>query len=255
MIVTDELFREDTTHSYWEKKTNRRVVGVTELLHHVGYLSSDFMNSAALRRGRNVHTALHYYAKGTLDEKSLSPRIRPYFDSAMEFMVATKAKVKLSEVFVYDETVRLAAQLDAVMEVFGGLAVIDYKSGPVSDWVRFQTASHVNGLADGKTYRRFGLQLMEDGSQAILTEFKDNRDLLKVRMFASMFYTLVNDGVIDWPQTWDGLEKKRSEDYGLELFTANGGAGSSDPGVLRDGQAKTGTDQIIYPDKTAAIGS
>lgn len=243
MIVSDEITREERSHTYW-RKDGYRVVGITELLAAMGYLGKGYFNDEALRRGKNVHLALHYFAKGTLDPKSLSPRIRPYFDSAVELLTQKGAKIVLSEAYVFDPLSAVACQLDAIWQVGEEQIVVDYKStalasNAIAEWVKYQTGAAVNGLTSGgptppKPYRRWGLKLRGDGKPAAIREFLDPKDMAMVRVFASTFYTKVNDKVIKWPQTQTDLEKQRSEENGIDLF---GGLGTQ---AFRDGEGTAG---------------
>jgi len=226
VIVKDEIVMDDATHTYWDRD-GRRVLGFTELMSHHGYLGG-FASEDALKRGRNVHLAIHYYEKGLLgigpglDIDALSPRIKPYFESYLGFKELTKWKLLMTEVMVYDPSVRLASTLDGVWDTGDGLAIIDDKTGPVHRWVGYQTAAQENGIEDKKRkYRRYGLMLCDDGRPGVLRQFEDVNDNARVRMFASVFYTKVNDGVLKWALTKESMDQQRREEYGVDLFTGS----------------------------------
>ena len=263
MIVTDELHRDEPTHTYWKTKEKKRVVGVTELLAAHRYVDGGrYAKPFHLRRGKNAHLALHYHEKGLLgqgpglDRDALSPAIRPYVDSYDKLVAALQPTILHTEIFLFDPIGQLACQCDSVWRLGRDRIVVDYKTGPVYDWVKYQTAAAVNGLLTDERHRtrnerirRFGVQLMADGSQAQLTEFEEPPDLMRVRMLAATFYTWVNDGVWPWPQTIDQLQTERSDRNGLELFPgadANGGAAD------RNGETEAEPAAAAGPDAAAA---
>jgi hypothetical protein len=235
MIVKDEIVLNEDSHTYWDARTGRRVVGLTEMLKALGYFSG-FSSDDALRRGRNVHLAIHYHLKGRLkigpgiDPASLSPLIRPYFDSFIQFEALMKFEPMMSEQKLYDPAAHLSCTMDAAGTLNGQPGVFDWKSGAVLNWVRYQTASFINAMpkrAPGTPrLKRWGLELRPDGKPARLTLFDDPTDMAKVRQHASTFYTFVNDGVLKWPQTRTAFDQIRRQNDGLELFGWNGNDGT-----------------------------
>lgn len=256
MIVKDEVIRDEKSHTYWKAGAapEQRVVGFSELIRAHRYVeSAKFAKPEHLRRGKNAHLAIHYFEKGKLGVggglkvESLSPLIRPYFESYRKLYELFKPKIIHTEVVVYDGSAGgLACQLDSVWQFQGSLAVIDWKTGAVADWVKYQTGAAVNGLNEKvqKQYRRFGAQLMDDGSMAKLREFTDPNDMPRVRMLTATFYTWVADGVYPWARTLKEAKSERSESNGngtgttIDDLFPHVGAGSG--GEIRDSETAAG---------------
>lgn len=255
MIVTDQIARDEETHTYWQVPQYRRVVGFSELMTAMGYVDGKFAKEEHLRRGKNVHLAIHYHEKALIGEgggvktNDLAPHLRMFFESYLSVFKSVGARPLLTECFVFDPLVRLACQLDSLWAVGDELWLVEYKTGVVYDHVKYQTAAAVNGLAIDRPIRRFGLQLMADGTPGILMPFTDPDNLRKVRMFASTFYQWVEDGRYKpWPQTWDGLLKLRSENNGneSELFNYHDVTADTDASQLRHSEGASVEDQGIY---------
>lgn len=94
------------------------VPGVSEIIRATGQ-SKDWSEVPGFyrERGEAVHLAIRYYLEGSLDEESLDPVIRPYFDQFKAFLGSQKSVggLILSENPYYSQRLDYAGTLDLVM--------------------------------------------------------------------------------------------------------------------------------------------
>lgn len=66
-----------------------RLPSVTQILAGMGLVSgSEFFTEAAKARGKAVHAAVHYLLKGTLNWKTVDPRLEPYLKAFGDFLAS-----------------------------------------------------------------------------------------------------------------------------------------------------------------------
>lgn len=165
---------------------------VTSCIKKAGFISDmSYVNEHALTVGKAVHLGIKYLEAGTLDWDSVEPypeiagRIRAW----QKFKQDTQCETIFSEQPVWNPIACYWGILDWA-GMLDGLALIDYKSGIVQDWVRYQTAGYAeclqipNEIKIPKGHiKRFGLQLKPDGNYVLSKEFNDRHD---TQMFLSM---------------------------------------------------------------------
>jgi hypothetical protein len=148
-------------------------VSVTGLLKYAGLVDETWFNEYGRRRGELTHLAIEYYNGGILDEDTLDPVLRPYFQSYVKFLVDSGFVVVGSEIPVYSHEWNFAGTID-IEGYFKRSPLIYYigdsKTGKVQPWTAIQTALY--RLARGKFRRRFGLELRANGTYKM--KFYDN---------------------------------------------------------------------------------
>ena len=121
-------------------------VSVTEAIKGagmMGYLPNDHWY---LDRGTYVHQAIQMHFAGTLNYEDLDTVLRPYVDSALEYVTAKGIVPRETEISMGDEIYCYAGTADAV-------PLLDWKTGSSQDWHSIQMALYwylckVNNLGD-----------------------------------------------------------------------------------------------------------
>lgn len=93
-----KILFDEKTHQYYEQLEHgrRTIKSVTQIL------SNGFHgDSWYYKRGKALHNAIHYYAKGTLDISSVTGVIKPYFDAFLRFMDNEQMQIIDFEKIVY----------------------------------------------------------------------------------------------------------------------------------------------------------
>lgn len=98
----------------------------------MGYLPED---QYFLDRGSYVHEAIAMYLKGTLDETALAEGIKPFVDSAIEYITVTGYKAREIELPLYDPIYKYCGTIDA-------LPLRDWKTGGKSFWHSAQIVAY-----------------------------------------------------------------------------------------------------------------
>lgn len=125
---------EESNHRY---TVNGKIIpSVTQIISAVGLYEFDYVSkqtlAVAAERGRFVHSIIEYYEKGTLDESSIDPDLRGYFDAYL----AAKSSGQLPanrptaiEERGYSEKYMYAGTID---QMYGERWIHDHKTGPKS---------------------------------------------------------------------------------------------------------------------------
>lgn len=90
-----------------------------------------------LDRGQFVHEAVALYLKGQLNESSLSEGVKPFVDSAIEYITATGYKAEHVELSLYDPIYMYCGTVDA-------LPLRDWKNSNNQPWHSIQIAAYYN---------------------------------------------------------------------------------------------------------------
>jgi hypothetical protein len=167
---------------------------VTELLRAVG-LTRAFPEFKAVRdaqaRGTALHCAIHLLHKGTLDEATVHPTIRPFFDAYQRFVAETGHVVEEAELELVSDKLGVIGHLDQVSRKG---AIWDLKTGDDPDLfgARLQLGGYellyqerYNGASAG----RYVLNLRKNGTYRVydltddyaLTVFRSAQILYTVR--------------------------------------------------------------------------
>ena len=159
------------------------MIRVTALLAEAGLIDRTWFSDEGATRGRYVHQACHYYDMGELDEDSLDPVLIPYVDGWKKFTADTQVTILRAEERIVNERLGITGTPDRVVEWPGvGYAVIDIKSGSLSDWTAIQLAAYKLLLTDAvkdddwpRVLKRFAVNLPGDGTYKV-KEYKDRAD-------------------------------------------------------------------------------
>ena len=155
------------------------MIRVTELLVAEGFIDRTWFNEYGATRGTYVHKACHLYDIGELDEETLDPTLIPYVEGWKKFTEDTKVVLLHIEERITSEALQLAGQPDRIVDWPGiGLAVIDIKSGSLSDWTALQLAAYKLLAKKEHEYhflKRFAVNLPGDGTYKV-KEYKDRSD-------------------------------------------------------------------------------
>lgn len=114
------------THEYFYG--DQRLKPATEILKEYG-LTQQFFNSKAALKGTYIHKAIHLYLLGTLDESTIDPVIKPYFDSFKKFWEEQEAETWEAEHIVGSFLYGVAGTLDWYGKIGESIEIWDWKTG------------------------------------------------------------------------------------------------------------------------------
>ncbi len=110
---------------------------VTEVIKASGFMGWLPEDKYYLDRGTYVHQAIALYLKGQLDEGSLSEGVRPFVESAIEYITVTGYKAEHVELSLHDPIYIYCGTLDA-------LPLRDWKNGGREYWHSLQIGAYFN---------------------------------------------------------------------------------------------------------------
>ena len=142
------------------------VPSVTQILKHGGIIDDRWYTDDARDRGVAVHKAADLHIRNNLDEGSIHPIVRPYFDGLLKFMKDTRFKPMLQfcEVRQFHPIYIYAGTPDFFGILNGRPALIDVKTGDARQSARYQTAAYANfPMLKAYSPDRFDLRLYNDG--------------------------------------------------------------------------------------------
>lgn len=162
--MIEGLTFEEEGHVY--RHSGRVVPSVTTVLQEI-YPCFDMVNrevlEAAADFGKNVHTAVHLFNLGDLDEESLDANLVPPINAHKQFLADTGFIVRGAEIRVYDPLRGYAGQIDFWGDWRRSTWVIDVKTATVMPWtVGMQTSAYQNAMPE-KPKKRGCLHLSADG--------------------------------------------------------------------------------------------
>lgn len=168
--MSDFTFNEETH----EGRYNGQVVdSVTTALAKNGMIDTTWFTEYGRLKGSHTHLAILYDTQGDLDEDSIDDAIRGRVEAARKFRAETGFKVIESEVRHFHPVYRFTGQPDIHGELFGKMAVIDYKPWTLQWWTRWQLAGYEWFYS--YPVKRFALRLGDDGRYQ-LKEYTDRTD-------------------------------------------------------------------------------
>jgi len=196
-------------HSYRWAPTGQRFLSVTDVIKIEGFIRGDYFTLQSRERGRAVHLAIYLMEKGTLDWSSIDPIIEPYVAAYL------LAKKEINWLTVYYEQkvcnpyLRYGGTLDLACVINGYPAVIDYKTGGLQNWTRYQTAGYADcldvrdfceraGIAMAP-FKRFGLELRGDGKYD-LKPFANPNDVRLFHSMVALAWEKINEGHFKWEE-------------------------------------------------------
>jgi len=186
------------THTY--TLGGKKILGLTETLHSVAmyqYLDNvkDDVAEWARERGQGAHLATLFHDRGTLDESSVHPDVRPFLNAWIEFKKMNPFKMLHYETPIYSKTFRFGCTPDRIVQAGAVGGVLEIKASAYkSPTYRIQTVGQA--IAASEFYgmnirRRFVVMLSRDGKYKIeeykLTEFAQDRDVFLSALRLSYF--------------------------------------------------------------------
>jgi hypothetical protein len=177
---------------HWYVMDGKRYESVTGTLKKHGYIRfPEFKDMTPyLQRGHDVHKMIHYDADGMLDVGSVHPDYEGYYRAYKGFE-GYISQTLFSELAVF--TGDVCGTLDCVAWIDGKLALIDWKTGQVSDWVKYQLGALASGFMvildrlniDLKIDMVLAVQLCPDGQFHV---YKSDRVVDLAKDFACIYH-------------------------------------------------------------------
>lgn len=151
----------------------RDLISVTTALTIAGMVDDRHWNEEARLRGQYVHQCIALEAEGDLDEQTVDPIVRPYFDAFRTFQRETSVVLEIVERRVCDPLLGYAGTLDAIgMWPTGKRTLFDWKSGFFPPMAGPQTAGYLRCAREfypvGERIGRAGLHLRGDGTYRLI---------------------------------------------------------------------------------------
>jgi len=187
-------------HVYRSK--SGRLPGATDVIKTEGLINPDWLTEYARWRGKCVHRGVELLNKNELDWETVDVEIKGYLRSYERFLTVTKFQVVGAEEDCFSQAFACLPDIWGVLN--GHKTIVELKSGPVPEWAAFQTALQRRALAEDKDFlatKRFGLQLMADGSLSKLRPFEDWNDERRAMGMVEMFHWKKDHGYFKWEAT------------------------------------------------------
>lgn len=174
---------DEESHTY--TVGGREKESVTDILKEFGFQPRiRYCTDEGMWRGQQIHKALEFYHKGTLNVNSLDPLIRPYLDAWRLFEAETGFQAWGWETALWDPTSDRCGRPDVYGQCSDEIWVLDYKSGGVDPVTGLQLAAYQSMLCNlglipigKKPIKRFAIQLKPTGRYNI-RPFNDEDDLV-----------------------------------------------------------------------------
>jgi len=141
----------------------RTLPSVTGILKNAGLIDTRFYTDEARLRGSYVHKAIHLYLIGKLDENTIDPIIKPYFDAFLDWKWKCNVEVIQTEKIILHRALGYAGALDLLVKMSERNWLLDVKSGSMSPWAAIQTAGYFMAENDVKPTDRAALLLKANG--------------------------------------------------------------------------------------------
>lgn len=166
-----ELIFNEQEHRY--SYNGVEIPSVTRILCDMGFVNATWFTDYSRERGSLVHKIIKWHCQGVLDEDTIDPVLRPYFDAWLKFEAESHFISESVEIPLYNEAYGFAGTPDHIGLLNGVRSVIDAKTGVLTPATALQVAGYE--ILSGERLKRFGLQLTDQGNYR-LTEFKDRQD-------------------------------------------------------------------------------
>jgi hypothetical protein len=163
------------------------VPSVTQILAKSGLCDFSFVEEEirvrSMQRGSNVHWMLQLEDEGKLNYRQVPLALRPYRKAYLDWRDKSGFLPELIEQ-QFISHLGFAGTLDryghfptTAMFPNGSTAVVDFKTGEVQDWVRYQLAAYSTGIHAhpimARTVRRIALALRADGAYRVKEFYAD----------------------------------------------------------------------------------
>jgi hypothetical protein len=167
-------------HEYWNDAGVRKP-SVTFILAQAGLCDYSFVQeevlAQALSRGKSVHWLLQLEDEGVLNYRSVPKALRPYRKAYLTWkrgsgFMPEQIEVPFISSHGYAGTPdRVGAFPKTLMYPQGSKAIVDFKTGAICEWVKYQLALYAVGVTEhvyqAKRLRRIALALRPDGEYRI----------------------------------------------------------------------------------------
>ena len=164
----------EAAHIY--KVDGEPFISVTQVIAAAGLYgdATQYFTERSRDRGRFVHRAIEFYLLGKLDESTIDPDLRGYFDAYLAFEKDTVFYPGFIEHTLYSIPLQVAGRVDLIGPWKGGAAILDIKtSSTVSPVTGIQLAGYE--YLFGSPAKRFALHLGAEGKYRLI-EFSDRAD-------------------------------------------------------------------------------
>lgn len=169
-----EVVFTESDHSY--RVGGARYPSVTQVIADMGLYgnAADYFTEWTRERGSFVHRIIQWHLSGELDEATIDPALRPYFDAWRRFEQEAGYVSDACEKVMASDFYKFAGTVDHIGHLNGYYCIIDVKTGALSPATAIQMGGY-EILMKSPGIRRFGLRLMDTGKYS-LKEYKDRQD-------------------------------------------------------------------------------
>ena len=178
--MPDAVLFDPAIHQYRDSQ-GRVVPSVTQILAASGLCDFSFVEEEvrvrSMQRGSSVHWMLQLEDEGALSYRRVPISLRPYRKAYLAWKWASGFFPEMIEQqfishFGFAGTLDRYGKLPSTgMFPAGSAAIVDFKTGEIQDWVRYQLAAYstrVHGHpAMARTLRRIALALRADGTYQV----------------------------------------------------------------------------------------
>lgn len=151
----------------------RRWPSVTQVLADEGFIDTRWYTSFSRDRGTLVHRIIHWHIEDNLDEQTIDPTLRPYFDAWLRFEAQTGFRSIETETPRISELYSFGGIPDSIGLLNGQEVILETKTGALSRWVGLQLAAQ-EILCD-RALPRYAIRLSDTGKYD-LKHYKDPSD-------------------------------------------------------------------------------
>jgi hypothetical protein len=176
--VASERVRFDPGPHIYTLETGRQVPSVTQILRGAGMLRDHARTDPwYAERGTAVHEAIRLHLGGELDRESLDERIVPHFDAAANVVDTLGLVPIFAECPLTTGTFAGTVDLIAHSRVYGGLVVLDWKTGGFEPGHQIQVAGGymellIDNAGDGALIPVSGAEVWT--ARSVIVELKDD---------------------------------------------------------------------------------
>lgn len=194
----------NTTIEFNEKLHEYRVGGiitpsVSQILQANGLMENFRHSERALNNGTAIHRALEYNDKGTLDIRSLDPRLA----KCVQLWEKFKKEIDVCQIYGVEKEVCFGAlyagTIDRVLGLENGkIMVLDFKSGNPQPWAALQTAGYAMAYdtQNCKDYERCCAKVHWDMDRIIYKPYTDKTDFNTFMAMATVYHYKKNNGYL-----------------------------------------------------------
>jgi len=178
--ATETLRLDDVSHRAF--LGGRELIRVTTALDEGLDTDKRWFTDESRQRGNYIHDALKLYATDRLDEDSIAPAMRPYWDGVPYFLETSGFRIIAAEQPIFDEHYGYAGRYDLLGRLAATSApwvdLIDVKTGTVPPTVGPQTMAYKRPIARSfPLVRRWALNLPGNGRAMLVPLNVDARGI------------------------------------------------------------------------------